>query len=290
MRFYSPLRYPGGKSRLVPLITLLISKANINKGTYIEPFAGGAGVALALLMEGIVERIVINDLDKAIYSVWRAIKTESSHLIKFVANTPITIEEWHRQHDIYQHANGYSIELAFATLFLNRVNRSGIITGGPIGGYEQKGEWRLDARFKKDEIISRIIDISKRKNSIVLYNQDIITLIDKFMPRYMDNAFVYFDPPYFNKSQRLYKNSLSSEDHARIAGRILKQVKCPWVLTYDDVPEIRELYQTRGIRRFDLSYSAANKGKASEIIVCSNPELYPSPSELSSAKVTVNMR
>jgi len=290
LKFYSPLRYPGGKSKLVPFVSLLISKANLKGCTYIEPFAGGAGVALTLLLEGTAERIVINDYDKAVYSFWRAIKTESTRLINLIVETPITIEEWYKQQTLYQNARKYSVELAFATLFLNRVNRSGIVTGGPIGGYGQRGEWRLDARFNKAAIIERINSISNKGNSIVIYNQDIIRLIDRFMPKYMNNAFVYFDPPYYNKSQRLYKNSLSHDDHACIAERILRDVECPWLLTYDDVPEIRTLYKGKDVRRFDLNYSAANKGKASEIIVCSNFKLYPSEEEMSEANICLNIR
>jgi DNA adenine methylase len=83
-------------------------------------------------MEKVVDKIVINDFDKAIYSIWRAIKTESSKLIKLIEETPITIEEWIKQRAIYQQSQKYSIELAFATLFLNRANRSGIITVGRL--------------------------------------------------------------------------------------------------------------------------------------------------------------
>jgi DNA adenine methylase len=227
MKFYSPFRYPGGKSRLVPFIKTLITKTGLEKATYIEPFAGGAGVALGLLLEGIVERIVINDYDKAIYSFWRAIKTEPSSLIKLIDKTSVTIEEWRKQRNIYQNSQSYSLDLAFATLFLNRVNRSGIITGGPIGGYEQNSKWKLDARFNKNTLIDRITQISNISKSITIYNKDIICLLDKIKLNYTDNVFIYFDPPYYYKSQRLYKNCLSHRDHERIADRILRHIKSP---------------------------------------------------------------
>ena len=290
MKFHSPLRYPGGKSRLAPLIKELISKACLKNPTYIEPFAGGAGAAMSLLLDGAVSQVVINDLDRAVYSFWRAVKTDSYTLIKMITDTQITIEERNRQLAIYQSEKRYSVELAFAALFLNRVNRSGIITGGPIGGYEQNGSWKLDARFNKRAIAERIANISNRKDSIVVYNKDAITFIDKYMPRYEANAFVYFDPPYYNKAKRLYKNSLTHEDHVRISERILGCVDCHWLLTYDDVAEIRVLYADRGIRRFDLNYSAANKGKASEIIVCSDFSFLTSLDELGSNKIFLNLR
>lgn len=94
---YSPLRYPGGKSRLAGFIRLVIQNLNIDDCTYVEPFAGGAGVALSLLLDGTVNRVVINDYDKAVYSFWRAVKNEPAELIKRIASTSITIDEWHRQ-------------------------------------------------------------------------------------------------------------------------------------------------------------------------------------------------
>jgi len=290
MKFRSPLRYPGGKSKLTPFIKALISKAGLKDATYVEPFAGGAGVAVSLLMDGTVSQIVINDLDKAVYSFWRAVKTESKALIKMIADTHITIEEREKQLAIYQNEKRYSVELAFATLFLNRVNRSGIITGGPIGGYEQSGHWKLDARFNKGAIIERITDIANKKNAVAVYNQDVIAFIDKILPKYADSAFVYFDPPYYNKAKRLYKNALSHDDHARIARRILGCVDCHWLLTYDDVPEIRALYAGKSIKCFDLNYSVANKGKASEIIVCSDNSLLDSFAGQSSVGAAFNLR
>ena len=290
MKFYSPLRYPGGKSRLTPFVKLLIKKAGREGSTYIEPFADGTGVALALLLEGTVERIVVNDYDKAIYSVWRAIKNEPSKLIKLINETPIDINEWQRQRAIYNNSKCYSVSLAFATLFLNRVNRSGIITGGPIGGFAQDGRWSLDARFNKAAIIERVNDISKKRSAIKVYNQDIICLLDAYMEQFGDEAFAYFDPPYYNKAKKLYKNFLSHDDHARIADRILNRVECPWVLTDDDVPEIRKLYWHKGIKQFDLIYSAANKGKASEIIVCSSQDICPSTEEINGYDFNLNMR
>ena len=141
MQMYSPLRYPGGKSRLSNFIGQSILNLQIPNCTYIEPFAGGAGVALSLLLDGTVENVVINDYDKAIYSFWRAIKQDVKLLIDKIEHTPVTIEEWYKQKDIYVSASSYSVDLAFATLFLNRTNRSGILTAGPIGGYAQAGEW-----------------------------------------------------------------------------------------------------------------------------------------------------
>lgn len=185
----SPMRYPGGKKRLAGFIQLVIENLNMSGCTYVEPFAGGAGVALSLLLDGTVNRIVINDYDKAIYSFWRAIKQEPDSLINLIRNTPVTIEEWYRQKEIYSNSTAYSLNLAFATLFLNRTNRSGILSAGPIGGYAQDGDWKLDVRFDKKAIIDKIEKIAQKKDQIAVYNKDIISFCVTMCPRLATTCF-----------------------------------------------------------------------------------------------------
>lgn len=278
---YSPLRYPGGKSKIAPLIRLIIEKTGSSDITYIEPFAGGAGVALSLLIEGVVDQVVINDYDKAIYSFWRALKEATQELIDLIEHTPLTIDEWKHQKDIYSTQNKrYSVELGFAAFYLNRTNRSGILSAGPIGGYNQTGNYGMDARFNRDALIGRIQEIAKYKSQIVVYNKEIRSFISGVIPKYQANAFVYFDPPYFENGQRLYKNFFSPTDHTDIALSIINGVNCPWVITYDDVPELRGIYSNYMQRRYNLNYSAANKGKGSEIIIFKDPYLLPPSDEV----------
>ena len=188
---YSPLRYPGGKSKIAPLIQLIIKKTCGTGITYVEPFAGGAGVALSLLIEGTVNQIVINDYDKAIYSFWRALKESPQELIRLIEHTPITIDEWKHQKDIYSTQNKkYSIELGFSAFYLNRTNRSGILSAGPIGGYNQTGNYNIDARFNRDALIGRIQEIARYRSQIVVYNKEIRSFIKCAIPKYQDHAFV----------------------------------------------------------------------------------------------------
>lgn len=278
---YSPLRYPGGKSKIAPLIRLIIEKADNSNITYIEPFAGGAGVALSLLIEGSVKQIVINDYDKAIYSFWRALKESPKKLINLIENTPLTINEWKHQKEIYCTQNKrYSVELGFAAFYLNRTNRSGILSAGPIGGYNQTGNYCMDARFNRDALIGRIQEIANYKSQIMVYNKEIRSFISGIIPKYQCNSFVYFDPPYYKNGQRLYKNFFSPNDHADIANSIINGVKCPWVITYDDVHELKKIYSDFVQCRYNLNYSAANKGKGSEIIIFKDFELLPSSEEI----------
>lgn len=290
MQMYSPLRYPGGKSRLSNFIGQSILNLQIPNCTYIEPFAGGAGVALSLLLDGTVENVVINDYDKAIYSFWRAIKQDVKLLIDKIEHTPVTIEEWYKQKDIYVSASSYSVDLAFATLFLNRTNRSGILTAGPIGGYAQAGEWRLDVRFDRETLISKVEAISAHSKNIFVYNKDIISLLRNYISRFGDNVFIYFDPPYYKKGQKLYKNFFSPADHQRIRDVIIHEINAPWIITYDDVNAISELYRDYAIRKFDLTYSAANKGTASELMIFSDIGFCPTFEQMSTQKININFR
>ncbi len=286
---YSPLRYPGGKSKLASLIYLIMQNTGNDCRTYIEPFAGGAGVALSLLLEDKVDRIVINDYDKAIYSFWRALKEDTSLLLKLVANTPLNVEEWRRQKEIYTNYNHkYSVALGFAAFYLNRTNRSGVLNGGPIGGVAQNGNYLMDARYNRAELINRIERIAKRKKDISVYNQEIRSFILNILPRHQQQAFIYFDPPYFNKGQELYKNFFKPNDHVDIANIIMQQVPCDWIVTYDDVVQIEALYQRYTTRKMILRYSVAStSSKGSEIIIFKDANYCPSLSQLEKSKIRI---
>lgn len=283
---YSPLRYPGGKARITPLVEILMNNAGINKGYYIEPFVGGGGVALSLLLNNKVENIIINDYDISIYSVWYAILNETDKFISLIKNTPITIDEWQKQKIVYtQNNKAYSLELAFATFFLNRTNRSGILKAGPIGGYNQNGRYLIDARFNKSKLINKIIKISQHKQKIRLYNQDIEQFILETLPNYANNSFIYFDPPYYKKGRELYKNFFTPKDHERIA-ELLLNLNIPWMITYDNEDYIENLYRNNYIKKYDINYCLANKGKDNEIIALST-NFWPNENELEKLKFNI---
>lgn len=274
--FYSPLRYPGGKGKLAPFVGMMIKENGHEGGTYIEPFAGGAAIAIELLEKRIVSEIVINDLDKGIYSFWRAILTETDRFVEEIRRVPLNMDEWYKQRDICINQNQkYSFELGFATFYMNRTNRSGIIRGGVIGGKEQAGPWKLYARFNREGLIERIENIAKMKRQIHLYNKDIESFLKNYIPRYESNAFVYFDPPYFEKGKELYLNFFTYDDHVRIEKLIREQLNCDWFITYDDAPQIAHIYSGCTMRRFSLNYSVARKRKAKELMIFKNTMMVP---------------
>lgn len=241
---------------------------------YCEPFCGGAGVALYLLINNLVDYVEINDFDSAIYSFWRAVFCDTNELISLIESTTVTIDEWQKQKNIYLNSTTYSIQYAFATLFLNRTNRSGILSAGPIGGYKQEGEWKIDARFNKAEIIKRIINISTYKNRVKVSNMDIRKYIS--IHTFDEQYFIYFDPPYVNNANRLYKNSLVIKDHIEIADAIKSIDNAKWIITYDNIEIIHSIYSDYNISQFLIKYSAANKKTEKELLILKDVSMYDS--------------
>jgi len=262
----SPLRYPGGKARVAPKIHEIINNISPRISTYYEPFCGGAGVALYLLLNDVVEYIAINDFDRAIYSFWRAVFFDTDKLVGAIEKAPLTIDEWRRQKSIYLNSSRYSVDYAFSTLFLNRSNRSGIISAGPIGGYKQEGLWRIDERFNKDKIINKIETVAKHKKRVKINNMDVRRYIRS--QKFGKECFVFFDPPYVNNAMRLYKNSLLFEDHVEISRSIKGIDEASWIVTYDDTNIVRQLYADCYITTLQIQYCAANKRIANELLIC----------------------
>ena len=289
--YYSPLRYPGGKGKLASFMEYMIDQLGHRGGTYIEPFAGGAGIAMELLLRNVVSRIVINDYDKAVWSFWKAILTETDRFVEEIRMVPLTVDEWQKQHEILVTQNDkYSFELGFAAFYLNRTNRSGIIKGGVIGGQEQAKDWKMDVRFKREELVTRIQRIAARKKDIKLYNKDVNSFIKNYVPLYEENALIYFDPPYYRKGQQLYMNFFNYKDHVRIEQEIREHVNCDWIITYDYEPQIEEIYHNYNLRLYDLNYSVSTKRKASELMIFKNGIFIPSDEELNSKKINIHIR
>lgn len=289
--YYSPLRYPGGKGKLASFMEYMIDQLGHRGGTYIEPFAGGAGIAMELLLRNVVSRIVINDYDKAVWSFWKAILTETDRFVEEIRTVSLTVAEWQKQHEILVTQNDkYSFELGFAAFYLNRTNRSGIIKGGVIGGQEQAKDWKMDVRFKREELVTRIQRIAARKKDIKLYNKDVNSFIKNYIPLYEENALIYFDPPYFRKGQQLYMNFFNYKDHVRIEQEIREHVNCDWIITYDYEPQIEEIYYNYNLRLYDLNYSVSTKRKANELMIFKDGIFIPSDEELNSKKINIHIR
>ena len=274
MSAISPLRYPGGKAKLYTTVKNIITANELTGGIYAEPFAGGAGLALKLLLKNDVDKIILNDLDLAIYSFWDEILHNNSAFTEKINNTMITIEEWYNQKSIYANPQNHSkLDYAFATFFLNRTNMSGVIKGGVIGGTMQQGKYKIDARFNKNDLIERIKNIALHKDKIEIHNEDGAIFAKKIEQQY-PKALINFDPPYVQKGGALYKNSFNEDAHRLLSEYILK-CSNKWILTYDVCSLIDKLYSSKRHSLIDITYSAQNKRKAKEFIFFSDNVYIP---------------
>ncbi|WP_086175090.1 DNA adenine methylase [Acinetobacter sp. ANC 3903] len=265
-KFLTPLRYPGGKAKFAPFVKDLM-EINHLSGDYLEPFAGGAGVALDLLFSGYCKNIHINDFDKAVYNFWKSVTLETEEFLKVLHDTPVTIEEWYKQKAILSTPTEHTeLEHGFAAFFLNRTNRSGILKGGVIGGKNQDGYYRLDARFHKENLSKRIEKIGEFKEYIKVYNYDALELLGKVDSLLPENSLIYLDPPYYVKGQGLYRNFYIHEDHVQIR-QALDKVRTKWIVSYDNCIEIKEIYSGYRQEDYELNYSAYYKVKGSEVMI-----------------------
>lgn len=270
----SPLRYPGGKTQLTPLVLELLRKNSIQRGVYAEPFAGGAGIAWRLLLRGHVSEVWINDIDPAIHAFWHCVINDPAQLCDRIQITKLNIEEWENQRSILMSTESTSQDLAFATLFMNRTNRSGILKGGVIGGKNQTGNYKLDCRFNRDDLIKKINKIHSYRSSIKLSHLDAEICLKNWESELPSNSLVNIDPPYFIQGRDLYLSFYDREDHTRLAN-LIKTLNLKWMLTYDDAPEIEKLYSGMPIYKKGLIYYAQLKRRASELMIFSEKLLIP---------------
>lgn len=271
----TPLRYPGGKGAFAPFVKSVIDANQLKGGHYMEPFAGGAGVALDLLFSGYVSDIHINDADLAIYHFWHTIITDTDNFLTLLQEVPLTIEEWEKQKLVLKFPENHSdLEHGFATFYLNRTNRSGILKAGVIGGKTQSGAYKLDARFNKERLTNQIKRIADYAANIHVYNLDALELLGKVDQILPQPSLIYLDPPYYIKGQGLYRNFYNHDDHVQIC-EALGKIETPWIVSYDNCNEIKYIYQNYRQDEYFLSYCAYNKTKGSEVMIYGKNILIP---------------
>lgn len=275
MKFYSPLRYPGGKGKVADYFKQIFKENLLYDGVYVEPYAGGASVALSLLFNEYASKIIINDIDRSIFSFWYSVLNKTDKLCKLIHDTPITVKTWEEQKQIQKvkHRQGL-LKVGFSTFFLNRTNRSGILKAGIIGGRQQTGKWKIDARYNKKDLINRIEKIARYKNKIELHNFDAVALVKTLRNKLPQKSLFYFDPPYYVKGKDLYLNYYKADDHQNIAKEISKVNKQKWIITYDDVRPIRKLYSDFRKKPFKLFYSAGGANKQGQELMIFSDNLY----------------
>jgi DNA adenine methylase len=287
-RYRTPLRYPGGKQRLAPFIAELLIHNDLVGGHYVEPYAGGAGVALELLLDGMVSHIHLNDSALPIYAFWRSVVLHPDEMCRRIASASLNVAEWRRRREVVKDPTGHDeVEVGFSTLYLNRCNRSGVLSGGLIGGVGQTGPWNMDARFPRNELVRRIELIAARRDAISLANWDAERFIVDHVPDLPSETLVYCDPPYFTKNSRLYLDRYQQSDHARVAGIIQQRLSHRWVVSYDDAPEIWAYYEGRRAFAYYLQYSALRPREGREVFIFSDDLQVPTRSSLANVNAAV---
>ena len=280
-KFDSPLRYPGGKAALGPFLAKTIAMNDVDGCAYYEPFAGGAGAALRLLREEAVSCVHINDFDPRIAAFWQAAVGQSERFAAAIMSVKLNVQEWKRQREVYLRKDPSKLfELGFATFYLNRCNRAGILFGAaPIGGYEQAGKWTLGARFYRETLAERVCNLGRLAAQIHISNMDAGRFLVEKLPRGRDRTrvFAYLDPPYWGKGGRLYFSSYSPKDHKSLARYMQRQKTLKWVMSYDDAEEIRTVYADSSISPLSVRYSLCRVGGAREILITPEHLQLPAP-------------
>jgi DNA adenine methylase len=272
LHHFTPLRYPGGKGKLAPFVKSLLIRNALCDGEYVEPYAGGAAIALELLLQEYVSRIHINDISKPIYAFWKSILTDTENFCRLVKDTPLSVRTWDKKKLIVANAKDYDdLSLGFAAFYLNRTNRSGILNGGIIGGRDQSGPWKIDARFNAPELIYRIQTIAGMRKRIVLSRENATTFLLKRIPTLPEKTLIYLDPPYYIKGKELYYDYYNHKDHEEIARVVTKKIRRQkWIVSYDNVDAIRDMYPSCPSITYGLGYSAREARQGTEIMFFGN--------------------
>lgn len=268
MRYLSPLRYPGGKARLAPFIGALVRAQDPVPTRYAEPYAGGAGAALRLLADGVVSHVHVNDANPGLAAFWRTVTDPegAESLCRLIDQVPVSVDQWHHQRAVYQDGQADDLTLGFATFYLNRTNRSGILGAWPIGGLEQTGRWKIDARYNKDGLIRRVRAVASMGDRIHVTELDGVEHLRR-MGTYGDDVLVYADPPYVEQGDRLYTRTFDAESHRALAGA-LSSSPFSWLVTYDDHRDVwGGLYADRRCERFSFAHTAAVQHVGKETLV-----------------------
>lgn len=264
----SPLRYPGGKSSLGGLFADLLAGLGLRDATYIEPYAGGAGAGIALLRQGLIGHLVINDFDPAVHAFWKAVTCQTASFVDLVRQTPLNVDVWKQQREVYRASDASDLlGLGFAFFYLNRTNRSGVLQGGVIGGLSQTGNYKIDARFNRQGLTERIAAIGELSDRITVSDLDGRSVIQAYSDD--PGAFLYIDPPYVRAGQRLYLNAFDASDHVALAKAVNQVGRANWLMTYDISPLVERLYADHAVFQYQLNYSARYPGMTGELMIAS---------------------
>jgi DNA adenine methylase len=265
---FTPLRYPGGKAKLAETVKRLMEVNSLLDGEYVEPYAGGAAIGLELLFHEYVSRIHINDVSRPVHAFWKSVLRHTDELCNLIKETRLSVAMWDKQRQVMENPKQHDdLALGFATFFLNRTNRSGILNGGIIGGRDQTGPWKIDARYNAPELINRIQSIAKMRDRIKLTRQDALNFLKSGVEKWPEKTLIYLDPPYYVKGRDLYYDFYEPKDHQGVAEFVRSGItQQRWIVSYDNEPAIRALYKGCPHIVYNIGYSARSARQGSEVM------------------------
>lgn len=281
----SPLRYPGAKRQLTPVIQDLI-RANVPPPRlFVEPFCGGASTALKVAGQQVVDHIILADADPLVAAFWYTAAFDTKWLIAAMWEEPVTLERW----DWWRLGTPRGRrDRALKCLFLNRTTFSGILHGraGPIGGRAQESKYKIDCRFGKEGLERRLTavgDLATTGRLLDVWNTDWRLTLTRLCREHghldPNEIAVYLDPPYVEKAPFLYEWSFESDEHASLAQALCRSSRFRWLLSYDDNSTIRDLYSgALGVTRLAVPHRYTAAGSSSravrdELLVTNYPDL-----------------
>ena len=223
-----------------------------------------------------MRRVLINDISPHVFAFWTSVLSHTDELCRRIRDVPLSVQEWDRQKDIFRRPEEAStIALGVSCFYLNRTNRSGILNGGPIGGRNQKGKWRIDARFNRDNLIRRITKIADCASRIEVTRADAVDFLGERSDGFGEKDLIYVDPPYFDKGRMLYYDAYRPDDHAAVAELLLGLEGPRWVVSYDDVDTIRSLYAFAPRLQYTIAYCARERTRGREVMFFSKGMAVP---------------
>ena len=252
----SPLRYPGGKSRIIDCLAARFHQDQMD--TFVEVFAGGASVGLSLLEAGLIKKLVINDTDAGVYSFWDSVVNHPEDLLDRLENIVPDKTMYKTCQEILKDPSDWcKEELAWAMLVCNRLSFSGIVRANSMGGKDGTTE-QLLCRWNPKTLEQRIRLIHSMRDRIEVSRIDAVDLIEN-SAYWDDKATLFIDPPYVMKGKDLYLEYYDEEDHANLAWMIRTLYQgmpgADIVITYDDCPFIRNEYFFADVEVIGRKYS-----------------------------------
>ena len=269
MKLTNPLRYPGSKASFSSSVGAFVTACGYTGFEIVEPFAGSASVSIDLVSSGICSKATLIERDPLLYAFWHAVFFDTQRLCNKIKELSVNLATWHELRPLLTIKSPDEhelLDLAVAGLFFNRTNFSGVLHAGPIGGQQQKSAYKINCRFNKDDLIVRIRAISKLKDRVAVIFSDALEYLENQKSLNNLNRFYYIDPPYFVQGEKLYRYSFELPQHKQLA-KVLRELKAPWLLSYDKHAVIEMLYERYVSSGFEFKYSSKTRKVEREFLV-----------------------